>query len=613
MPLPSKSLWNTPRDGVTIVLALIMTAGCECDDGLRTLGPALTLSPAPLAFGTVCVGEAMQQRLTLQNVGAVEVAPVVMLEGDGWLPLTQTPSSLPAGASAELTVDFAPPFAGTFNGSVRVLAAEGGRELARAQLNGVGGVPPRSVLEVACETEPLSGLIDAAPCPYLHFGAVETGSARVVPLELRSTGCGPVQLSAPRFDGSPEDTAGFGLPEPWPTSLAGGTTARVALAFAPQSVAGVPQATLRLESDDAASGVREIPLLAEALAPSLSLWPELLNFAGAAVGTELTRTITIENSGSSAVTLSEIVIEPAGAYRLVEPSAPQRIEPAGAPGDHRELRIAHAPTGTGTPRARLRVVWGDTTHGGELSAALVASSQPRLEVDWRRAIDAPWQASPVDWGDITAGARDLRRTLRLRNTGEAPLQLSAVSIEPSSTGFRLINAPPMPTALAPGGEQLLELALDDDAGRQDDSARLVLETDDPSDLASGGLRRISLSSRSDANLAPVPRLRQCTDPDGTGRCSSGLPSVGTPLWWDAGGSSGPEAGDHLSYAWTLEKKPAGSAAVLRTDGAAVARLVSPAGDGPDRASATEPYIVALELRDDVGNRTVVRRVATVTR
>lgn len=172
-------------------------------------------SPASVNFGNVVVTAASTQTVTITNNG---IAPVSLLQatvsGAGFsINGLTTPLVLASGQSTSFSTTFAPPGAGSFNGSVSI----------------------RTTATNSPTDVPLSGagitlLLSASPASS-NFGNVVVGDSSTLPVSLTNTGTGAVTISQANVAGREFSINGLSLP----LALAAGASTGFTVTFSPAS------------------------------------------------------------------------------------------------------------------------------------------------------------------------------------------------------------------------------------------------------------------------------------------------------------------------------------------------------------------------------------------
>lgn len=185
----------------------------------------------------------------------------------------------------------------------------------------------------------------------IDFGSVDVGSSASEPLTIESTGGADLVISSTDVTGSGAFSiidGGGGA------TLAPGTAQPVNIAFAPQS-AGEKTATLSIVTN---AGTETIALTGTAPEPTtptpgLGVSPTALDFGSVTVNDSSTETVTIENTGDAALTISGISVggTDGGAFGVAANTCTASL----APESTCTLDVAFAPSSAGSASAVLTV------------------------------------------------------------------------------------------------------------------------------------------------------------------------------------------------------------------------------------------------------------------
>ncbi len=136
----------------------------------------------------------------------------------------------------------------------------------------------------------------------LVFGDVAVGSSDTQTVTLTNSGTASVAVSQANVTGTGFSLSGL----PLPLTLATGQATTFSVAFAPAS-SGSASGSLSLISD-AANSPTTLALAANGVLPpsgQLTLNPTSLDFGNVTVGSSDTQTVTLTNSGTASVTISQ--------------------------------------------------------------------------------------------------------------------------------------------------------------------------------------------------------------------------------------------------------------------------------------------------------------------
>lgn len=308
-------------------------------------------------------------------------------------------------------------------------------------------------------TAPTTLVFDTVRCPGAIRDTFTVGNTGIGPLiiDAASAFSGPnatrYRLIAPKLP----DTLAPGGTRQWIVELNGDAAANGSLA-----------ATLTLVTNDPAKGTWPVAVDAQKAAqPAPTLTPPSAAFGSVTVGASVQRTIVITNIGTAPQQIGGLAIAPATpGLRVVYPTLP----PARtlAPGDTMQVVLEFAPTGKTTLTATKLLVnrtapCNDLIEaaitGQSLKASLVASRDPLIITDTSCTGFAP--------------AED---TIRLINTGSAPVSLTALST--ANTGiFSLV--PPVPSGSIPAGGSVVVRVRYTPAARGTANGTLNVTSTDP--------------------------------------------------------------------------------------------------------------------------------------
>jgi phospholipase C len=302
---------NCPRSVPTGAICRIMVSFSPKGTGLRTgtltvtdsdptspqivnfsgIGTNLTLNPSLLDFNTKLVGRAATAKTaTLTNQGTTVVNISSVLASGDYTQTNTCGSSLGAGASCTITVQFTPTAAGTRFGTITINDDDGGSP---------------HVLKLTAV-----GSFLAVSQPKLAFGSLKMGATSApLTVNLTNKGTAAVTMSGVLirnvqfhniFDYAQSNNCG--------SSLAGGASCTFTVTFSPLAT-GNRAATLLIADSEVATSPQPVALSGSGLAaPVVSLSPASLTFADQQVGiASSSQTVTLTNTGSATLNVASIV------------------------------------------------------------------------------------------------------------------------------------------------------------------------------------------------------------------------------------------------------------------------------------------------------------------
>ena len=368
----------------------------------------LSLSPSPVAFGSINVGSNQTISVTLSNSGGTDITVnQATLSGAGFtignlaLPLT-----LHASGTASLSVTFAPTGAGNFTGSVTFATSAGNVVLS---ISGTG---------VAV------GQLTANPAS-LAFGSVQVGTNSSKSDTLTNTGGTALTISAATASGSGFSLSGLTLP----VTLNAGQSTTFTVQFAP-TVSGAASGSISITSNGTNPNL-SIPLTGTGVTPAtIAANPTTLSFGSVQVGNSSGKSETLTNTGGSPATLSQANVTGA-AFSVSGLTLPTTL----TSNQSVTFTVTFSPTSAGSASGTLTIVSN--------------ASNPSLNITLSGTGTAPGQlaVSPatLSFGNVTVGSSSSLNGA-LNATG-ASVTVSSYSITNSEFTLSGIS---LPTTIAAG-------------------------------------------------------------------------------------------------------------------------------------------------------------------
>ena len=275
---PGYWLWSTGANRMFVV------------EGVK---PDIVVTPNPVDFGTVAIGQSGIQSMLVTNWSETSNVSIVQIE------LESTNFSLEddtidceavmlwPGQDCVFSVSFNPTASGEDSAVLRI-TTDGEPGLIEIALSGTAAVPELSF-----------------DSPSLDFGAVLTDADGLSLLAtLSNTGQAAATDLALNLTGSPAFTVSGG---DCGDAIAAGQDCQIQLSFLPASE-GTATATLTATG---AQGLvtAELPLSGTGLAPRLETTPESLNFGTLVMGAERARSFQVVNRSSGDVQLLDLILD----------------------------------------------------------------------------------------------------------------------------------------------------------------------------------------------------------------------------------------------------------------------------------------------------------------
>lgn len=386
----------------------------------------LTISPATVAFGNVVTGTSATQTITLDNTGSRSVTvSQANATGSGFtitgllLPLT-----LVAGQTASFSAVFSPNAAGSVTGSISVVSNAAGSP-ATVSLTGTGNVSQAASTGGTSQPAGTGGASQASVTPAsLSFGTVEVGFRSTATLTMSNTGTSAVTVSQVSATGNGFSVTGPSLP----VTLTGGKAAIFEVAFTPATA--TPSTGGVSIVSDASSAPVTIPLSGAGATLLLALSPANVSFGNIAAGSSSTQTVTLSNTGTAPVTVSQATASTG--FSISGLSLPMTL----AAGQSASFNAVFTPTAAGNATGSISVVSNASNSPAAIALSGTSSTQ-----------SLSLNPTSLSFGNITIGNNSVLPVV-VTNTGTASITISQANTTPG-TGFSL-TGPSLPITLAAG-------------------------------------------------------------------------------------------------------------------------------------------------------------------
>jgi len=335
------------------------------------------------------------------------------------------PSSLAAGASCTLSVSFTPIASGTRSGAITLTdnAGTGSQDIVLSG-TGIG-----------------SGSAVSLSTANLSFGNQTVGTTSAVQtVTLTNSGVATLTFSFLQVQGL--NSNDFTQTNNCPTSLAVGASCTITVTFTP-SASGTRSGNVTF-SDNASDSPETLILSGSGVStnPGITLSPLNLSFSSQDEGTTSgAQTVTLTNSGSTALTINSISLTGANAGDFVQTNTCSLNPNTLAVNASCVLSVTFTPTDTGSRSAVISI------------ADNLSNSPQTVTLNGVGVEDAPGvNLSPpaVNFGNQINNTTSGVQTVTLTNNGSIPLVISAIALAGTNPAdFAQANTCPLtPNSLA---------------------------------------------------------------------------------------------------------------------------------------------------------------------
>ncbi|MBI5684477.1 MAG: choice-of-anchor D domain-containing protein [Verrucomicrobia bacterium] len=387
---------------------------------------AVAVSPSSLSFGAVLIGNNSTLMLTISNSGnAAGTVSSIAKSGSANFALgagaPATPFTVAAGASINIPVVYTPTAAGAASGMLTITSNNPTTPVATVALSGTGNAPAVSSL--------------SATPTSLAFGSLSVGTPASQSVTLRNSGTASATVSSLALGGSADFKMATGTPAT-PLTVAAGGTVTLSVVYTP-SVASAASGTLTIASNDPANPQIAIALSGTGTASHMTVSPVALDFGSSTVGTTVTRTTTVSNSGNAAGSVTALSLTGSTDFSLAStnPALPITVQPNASV----TITAVYRPTAAGAASGALQVVTDDPS-AALTSVALTGSgtavvTTPSINVN----------PTSLALGNVNVGSTKTA-TATIQNTGTASLTVSALTVS-GDTAFSASPAAPLTVAV----------------------------------------------------------------------------------------------------------------------------------------------------------------------
>jgi hypothetical protein len=480
-----------------------------------------TLSPASLAWGIVVIGNTSAAKTaTLTNTGAstFSISSVTITGTNSTqfvISANTCGSTLAAGASCVISVEFKPTLEGKLAATLSVVDGAGTQT---AALSGTGTA------------------VKFAPASLTYSGtAVGTSSA---PQTDTLTNLGSTALTINSIVIGGADPADFSETNSCGTVLAAGASCGITVTFTPTAL-GTRTANVTVTDSDVTSPQKLILTgTGTQSTVSFTVLPTSIAFQTVTVGTQGNcQPINVTNTGTSSLTINSFSLTPFMVFQLQYGYAPRTL----SPGQFQTYCIKFVPQ-------------AGQAYTGQFSVSIAGVANPSIVTFTGTGITTSAVAS-VSPSTLTFAPQPLgtttSQTVTLSNTGKSPFHLTSVTLEPpfNYTGYNNTSV-----AVQPGKSFQFQVTFTPtQAISYTNTVSLGFDVipAKSASLSASGTAPTSLAITSFPTLPPITQNAAYLAP------LSAAAGTGTLTWSLAAGSSLP-SGLTLSSTGTISGTPASS-------------------------------------------------------
>ena len=433
------------------------------------VAPRINAAPNAVAFGQVAMGTASSTTVRLSNQGDATLnISGLTLSGanaaDFALDAGAGAMSLAPGAETIINVGFAPSGHGARTATLEVASDAFGAATLSVALSGTG----------------VGSRVAVTPAA-MDFGDVNLGSG-VASQSIQILNAGETNLVVSAITFSGVDASDFIVITSLPITVTPNSSAQVELAFQPSAI-GARSARATVISNDVQSSNVSLVLTGNGTSRTLALAPAAVAFGNVRAGRTASQDVTLTNSGSVALTVSNLSFsgDDAALFTRGLVALPLSL----APGASQTVSVTFSPTRLGNATAALTVMSDDPTKANIVVPMTGRGVSPSVAL----------MPGSLEFGGQLVGKASAERTAELKNTGTSPLTVTTVAFAgPNAASFSLVNAPVTPFTLAPGESRSLQVKLTAGAIADQEAVLNVVSDDSTAPQAQVKLGGVGLST-----------------------------------------------------------------------------------------------------------------------
>ncbi|MGB7728418.1 MAG: choice-of-anchor D domain-containing protein [Candidatus Acidiferrum sp.] len=408
----------------------------------------LTISPASYNFGSVVDGQTKSQTFTVTNTGTAALT-IAGLSANGNAYSVSglvTPATIAAGSSATFAVLFEPTIAGSLTGTVSIVSNAPNSPNVLS-LSGTG-----TAATVTLSSNPSS----------MTFTNVNAGSSSSKSVTITNSGNTSVSISQVTVNAKDFKVSGITTP----FTLTAGQTAAMSVSFSPSTSESVT-GNIEVASSQGATAV--ISVSGNGVQPSLTITPSSASFGDVTVGSPVTQTIQLSNSGTGTLSVTQVSVAGSG-FSTGTLSLPIAL----SSGQSTSFNVQFAPASAGTASGSVTIVSNALNSPAviAMSGTGVASTQILT-----------FSTTSLGFGNVNTGSSSTQ-SVTVTNGGNASVTVSQIS--ESGAGFTLSGAG-TPVTLTAGQSLTFGVIFDPSAAGSATGSVTVSST------ASGSPKTIALS------------------------------------------------------------------------------------------------------------------------
>lgn len=470
------TLYNSDSDEGAYVINLTGTGDTSAPEIAIASGTTDLPNNGALAYGSTTTGSVISKTFTISNTGS---APLSLTGTSFQIPATTTgygpgglafrfvgalPASVAAGATANLTVEYAPAAAGDHAAILQILNNDADEGTYKIALSAHADASSSSA-DIAV----YNGTVEITQGSTLDFGTAPRNMTTYKPFTVKNTGSSTLTISGFSFT----TLTPVPVPSVSPftlssasTSIAPGGSGTVYIAFKPTALSTSYSSTIKINSNDPDESPYTFTLTGTSAATDGEIGITLnsadvpnnsaIDFGSVVVGNQVSKTIVVTNSGTVTLGFNSWLVNtatgttaPAGPLPFVYGNSISSL----LPGQSINVPLNFTPMSAGTYSYVFTINNSDSDEGVykiNVTGTAVASTTPSDIAVSYNGTDVPSGGS-VSFGAVAINTT-VTREFVITNTGVDTLRIGAgynIPVSPTNAAAILISQS-APATIAPG-------------------------------------------------------------------------------------------------------------------------------------------------------------------
>jgi len=512
-------------------------------------------------FGSSNVGTPVSQTFTITNSGTANLtlsgSPLVAISGTNAtdFTVTATPSSpVAAAGTTTFTIQFSPSATGLRTASVSIANNDGNENPYTFSIQGTG-VSPEMDLTGKSSTPIASGDASPSTTDGTDFGSTGVGTPVTQTFTITNSGTANLALSgSPRVAISGTNAADFTVTATPSSPVTAGGTTTFTIQFSP-SATGVRTASVSIANNDANENPYTFSIQGTGVAPEMDLTGKSstpissgdtspsttdgTDFGNTNIGTPVTQTFTITNSGTAALALTGsplVVISGTNAADFTVTATPTSPVAAGAT---TTFTIQFSPSAAGLRTASVSIASNDANENPYTFSiqGTGVTTAPEMDLTGKASTPiasgdtSPSTTDGTNFGSTNLGT-PLTQTFTITNSGTANLTLSGsplVAISGTNAGDFTVTANPT-SPVAAGGTTTFTIQFSPTAAGARTASVSIANNDGNENPYTFSIQGTGLAPEMDlTGKSSTPIASGDTSPSTTDGTDFGNSGIGVPL------------------------------------------------------------------------------------